>query len=161
MIEDAMSAHPAVTLAAAVGEPDGYAGEIPVVYVSLGPDAQVNIDELHEHARRTIAERPAWPRHIYVLDAIPMTAVGKIFKPDLRCDAARRVLEPLLTERLDPAPKVVVRTGGPRGLRVEVTLREGSSLEDQALARRLLDPFLFESIVHIADPAGTRTSAAL
>jgi fatty-acyl-CoA synthase len=160
MIEDAMSGHPAVAMAAAVGQPDGYAGEIPVVYVSLGPDAQVSIDELHEHARRTIAERPAWPRHIYVLNAIPMTAVGKIFKPDLRCDAARRVLEPLLTERLDATPDVVVHTGGPRGLRVEVTLREGSSLEDQAQARRLLDPFLFEGIVHIADPAGASAGAA-
>ncbi|MEO7350507.1 MAG: hypothetical protein ABIR34_10010, partial [Marmoricola sp.] len=108
MIEDAMSAHPAVTVAAAVGEPDGYAGEIPVVYVSLRPDAQVSTDELHEHARRTIAERPAWPRHIYVLDAIPLTSVGKIFKPDLRCDAARRALESLLTERLGAAPDVVV-----------------------------------------------------
>jgi fatty-acyl-CoA synthase len=152
MIEDAMSAHPAVTLAAAVGEPDGYAGEIPVVYVSLSPDAQVSTDELHEHARRSIAERPAWPRHIHVLDAIPLTSVGKIFKPDLRCDAARRVLEPLLSERLEAAPDVVVRTGGPRGLRVEVTLPQGSSSEDQAEARRLLEPFLFESIVHIADP---------
>ena len=64
------------------GEPDGYAGEIPVVYVSLVPGAQVSTDELYEHARRNIAERPAWPRHIYVLDAIPLTSVGKIFKPE-------------------------------------------------------------------------------
>lgn len=160
MIEEAMSTHPAVTVAAAVGQPDGYAGELPVVYVSLSPDAQVGTDELHEHARRSIAERPAWPRHIYVLDAIPMTAVGKIFKPDLRCDAACRVVGPLLREGLGGAPEVVVRPGGPRGLRVEVTLREGSSSEDQTQARRLLDPFLFESIVHVADPERTHAAAA-
>ena len=38
MIEDAMVSHPAVTMAAAVGRPDGYAGELPVVYVSLRPE---------------------------------------------------------------------------------------------------------------------------
>lgn len=154
MIEDAMSAHPAVTVAAAVGEPDGYAGEIPVVYVSLHPDAEVSTEELLDHARRTIAERPAWPRHIYVLDGIPLTSVGKIFKPDLRCDAARRVIEPLLTEGLGAAPDVVVHTGGPKGLRVEVTLPEDSSFEEPAEARRLLEPFLFETVVHIAALTG-------
>ena len=159
LIEDVMSAHPEVTMAAAVGEPDGYAGEIPVVYVSLVPGAQVSTDELHEHARRNIAERPAWPRHIYVLDAIPLTSVGKIFKPDLRCDAVRRVLEPLLTERLGDTPGVVVRPGGPRGLRVEVTLPVGSSSEAQAEASRALEPFLFEAVVHVADPSRSRAGA--
>ena len=156
MIEDAMSAHPAVTMAAAVGEPDGYAGEIPVVYVSLRPDPPVSTEELHEHARRTIAERPAWPRQIHVVDAIPLTSVGKIFKPDLRCDAARRVVEALLAERLGAAPDVVVRTGGPRGLRVEVTLRHGSSGEDEAETHRLLAPFLFETVVHAPAPDDVR-----
>ena len=89
-----------------------------------------------------------------------MTSVGKIFKPDLRCDAARRVVGPLLREGLGGAPEVVVHPGGPRGLRVEVTLREGSSSEDQTQARRLLDPFLFESIVHVADPERTHAAAA-
>ncbi len=154
MIEDAMSTHPAVTVAAAVGEPDGYAGEIPVVYVSLLAGSKVSTEELHDHARRTIAERPAWPRQIYVLDAIPLTSVGKIFKPDLRRDATHRVVERLLTEGLRAAPHVVVHTGGPKGLRVEVTLREGSSYEDQAEARRLLEPFLFETVIHLPDPAG-------
>jgi fatty-acyl-CoA synthase len=154
MIEDAMSSHPAVAVAAAVGEPDGYAGEIPVVYVALRPGAEVSAETLHEHARRTIAERPAWPRHIYVLDAIPLTSVGKIFKPALRSDATRRVVEPLLTERLGAAPEVGVTTGGPRGLRVEVTLGEGSSRDDQAAARRALEPFLFETVVQVAAPAG-------
>ena len=39
-----------------------------------------------------IAERPAWPKHIHVIEAIPLTSVGKIFKPQLRCDAATRLV---------------------------------------------------------------------
>ena len=34
-----MAAHPAVALAAAVGMPDAYAGELPVCYVALRPGA--------------------------------------------------------------------------------------------------------------------------
>ena len=71
------------------------------------------------------ASAPAWPKQIHVVDAIPLTSVGKIYKPELRCDAARRVLESLLAERLGDTPGVVVHPGGPHGLRVEVTLREG------------------------------------
>ena len=55
------AAPPAVALAAAVGMPDAYAGELPVCYVALRPGAAVTEAELREHAEQTIAERPAWP----------------------------------------------------------------------------------------------------
>ncbi len=62
MIENAMATHPAVALAAAVGMPDAYAGELPVCFIELRPGASVDGDRLHEHAQRTIGERPAWPK---------------------------------------------------------------------------------------------------
>jgi fatty-acyl-CoA synthase len=37
LIEDALSKHPAVAMAAAVGSPDAYAGEVPVAYVQPKP----------------------------------------------------------------------------------------------------------------------------
>jgi|OpeIllAssembly_1097287.scaffolds.fasta_scaffold50512_2 fatty-acyl-CoA synthase len=43
--------------------------------------------DLRNHAERTIAERPAWPRHIHIVDAAPLTSVGKISKPPLRSTA--------------------------------------------------------------------------
>lgn len=84
IIEDALHKHPAVALAAAIGRPDAYAGEIPVVYVQSQPGAVVSEQELLEFAARNIPERAAIPKHVKILPSLPMTAVGKIFKPALQ-----------------------------------------------------------------------------
>ena len=144
MIENAMSAHPAVALAAAVGMPDAYAGELPVCYVALRPGASATEDELHEHAQRTIGERPAWPKQIHIVAAIPLTTVGKIYKPLLRCDAAARLLTRLVRDELAIADaRVQVSEGGRRGMRVSVTLPEAARLSapvvEQALASYLFE----------------------
>jgi fatty-acyl-CoA synthase len=96
MIEEAMMRHPAVELAAAVGKPDAYAGELPVVYVTLRSGCVASADELLAFAKATIPERAAAPGEVIVRESIPVTAVGKVFKPELRYDAARRVLEATL-----------------------------------------------------------------
>jgi acyl-CoA synthetase (AMP-forming)/AMP-acid ligase II len=83
VIEEALHAHPAVALAAAVGRPDAHAGELPVAYAQLRPGASATPDELLAFAHEHIAERAAWPKHVTLLDALPTTAVGKVFKPAL------------------------------------------------------------------------------
>jgi acyl-CoA synthetase (AMP-forming)/AMP-acid ligase II len=83
VIEEALSAHPAVMLAAAVGRPDGHSGEVPVAYVQLRPGAPATEEELLAFAQARIGERAAFPRHVVVLEALPTTAVGKVFKPAL------------------------------------------------------------------------------
>ena len=92
MIEEPMHAHPAVAMAAAVGRPDAHSGEIPVLYVQLRPGATVTEDELMEHARQTVAEKAALPKRIHVVTSLPMTAVGKIFKPALTMAEMESVL---------------------------------------------------------------------
>jgi fatty-acyl-CoA synthase len=125
MIENAMAAHPAVAMAAAVGMPDGYAGELPVCYVALRAGATASEAQLREHAQRTIAERPAWPKRIFIVDAIPVTTVGKIYKPRLRCDAAERLVAELVRERFALTDaRIEAREGGRRGLHVRVALPE-------------------------------------
>jgi fatty-acyl-CoA synthase len=98
-IEEALHQHPAVALAAAVGRPDGYAGEIPVAYVVLKPGATVAGEALKAFAHKRVPEPPAAPAAVHVIEVMPMTAVGKIYKPTLRYDAAKRgfeaALEPL------------------------------------------------------------------
>ena len=153
MIENAFAQHPAVALAAAVGMPDAYAGELPVCYVALRPGASATEDELHDHAQQTIGERPAWPKQIHIVDAIPLTSVGKIYKPQLRCDAARRLVLQVV-QRLGLAQAMVqVEEGGRRGMRVNVTLaeadRQRASEVEQALAS-----YLFEADVTVADAPG-------
>jgi fatty-acyl-CoA synthase len=96
LIEDALTAHPAVAMAAAVGQPDRHAGELPVAYVKLRADAKVSAEELMEHARLAIPERAAVPERIEVLPALPLTSVGKVSKPHLRLKAVDHVLREAL-----------------------------------------------------------------
>ena len=91
MIEDAMAAHPAVQHCAAVGAPDAYAGEVPAVYVTLVPGAAVSEAELLEFVRGRVDEPPARPKSVTVLQTMPMTLVGKIYKPELRQLAAQAI----------------------------------------------------------------------
>ncbi|MEM7132218.1 MAG: acyl-CoA synthetase [Chloroflexota bacterium] len=90
-IEEPMHEHPAVALAAAVGRPDARVGELPVVYVELKPDASATTDELMTFAQEHIGERAAVPKEIIILDEIPQTAVGKIFKPTLTFEQVTQV----------------------------------------------------------------------
>lgn len=95
-IEDALYRHPAVELAAAVGRPDPYAGELPVVYVQLRAGAAAAEAELLAFAEAQVGERAARPKAVRVLDRLPQTAVGKIFKPTLREMETRRFVEDAL-----------------------------------------------------------------
>jgi len=92
IIEEAAASHPAVLIAAAVGMPDEYAGELPALFVSLRPGHSLTPQQLLDHLAGTIAERPALPKVVHVLDAIPVTGVGKVFKPALRWRVAREAL---------------------------------------------------------------------
>ena len=91
IVEDALLAHPDVTGAAAVGRPDPHAGEVPVAYVSLAPGATTS-GRAGRFAARAVAERAAAPKAVTVIDALPVTAVGKPYKLALRADATRVAL---------------------------------------------------------------------
>lgn len=84
MIEDALLAHDQVENAAAVGMPDAYAGELPVAFVSLRKAASVDARALTEFLRKRMEDPTAIPKHISIMDTLPVTPVGKIFKPALR-----------------------------------------------------------------------------
>ncbi|NLR41293.1 acyl-CoA synthetase [Novosphingobium sp. ERW19] len=84
IIEEALHAHPDVALAAAIGRPDAYAGEIPVAYVQLRSGALINETDLMAYAAKSVGERAAIPKAIFILDHLPLTAIGKIHKPSLR-----------------------------------------------------------------------------
>jgi len=82
--EDALAAHPAVEVAAAVGRPDTHSGEVPVAFVQLVEGATASENELKAFARDHISERAAAPVDVTICDVLPVTAVGKIYKPELR-----------------------------------------------------------------------------
>jgi fatty-acyl-CoA synthase len=98
VIEDALLRHPAVVAAAAVGRPDRHAGEVPVAYVVLTDPDRFDEDELLAWAATAIGEPAARPKRIHRLDEIPVTAVGKQYKPALSADAAARAVTEALAD---------------------------------------------------------------
>lgn len=92
LIEEALQGHPSVGMVAAVGCPDAYAGEVPVAYVQLRTGTTVTTEELSEFATQHISERAAIPKRIEILAQLPVTAVGKIFKPALQRIEIKRVI---------------------------------------------------------------------
>ncbi len=98
VIEDALGAHPAVELCAAVGAPDAYAGELPVAFASLKPGAQVSEQELLAFTAERVDEAPAKPKRITILERMPVTNVGKIYKPELRTLATGAVVQALVDQ---------------------------------------------------------------
>lgn len=146
-IEDIMFQHPAVGLAAVVGQPDAYAGELPVGYVQLKPGANVAPGEIEAWVRERTPERAAIPAQIITIDPMPLTGVGKVFKPQLRWDAATRVftgvLAPIREQGIDC--KVEVGPHGSHGSVATVTLAHVPEDQRAAVAgdvHRLLDPFV-------------------
>ncbi len=134
-IEEALMRHPAVAFVGAVGQPDAFAGELPCAYVELVKGASVTVEDLMQHAREHIGERAAVPKHIEILSELPKTAVGKIFKPDLRKLAIRRVYDAALAEAGMAARVREVVEDRKRGLvaRIERT----GPVDEEALRHRL------------------------
>jgi acyl-CoA synthetase (AMP-forming)/AMP-acid ligase II len=97
-IEQALAGHEAVAMVGAIGQPDAYTGELPCAYVELVRDATATPEELLEFAKARISERAAHPKYVEILPELPKTAVGKVFKPDLRRMAITRVYDAALTE---------------------------------------------------------------
>ena len=102
VIEDALGAHPAVELCAAVGAPDAYAGELPVAFATLKTGAQVSEAELLAFTASRVDEAPARPKSVTVLQRMPVTNVGKIYKPELRTLATATVVQGLIHQALTP-----------------------------------------------------------
>ncbi len=98
IIEEALMGHPAVGFVGAIGQPDSHAGELPIAYVELVKGANASVDDLMAYATQHIHERAALPKYIEVLPELPKTAVGKVFKPDLRRLAITRVYDAALAE---------------------------------------------------------------
>ncbi|SER75281.1 fatty-acyl-CoA synthase [Tranquillimonas rosea] len=115
-IEEALAAHKDIAFVGAIGQPDAFAGELPCAYVELCEGATATSEDLMAHAAETVHERAARPKYIEILDELPKTAVGKIFKPDLRKRAIRRVYDAALAEAGHPVHVAEVIEDPKRGL---------------------------------------------
>ncbi len=137
IIEEPLSKHPAVAQAVAIGQPDLYAGEITIAYVTLKAGHSAEPEDLMEYCRKSISERAAVPKRIELIKEFPLTTVAKIYKPELRERATEYALTATLTEAGIEA-SVSARIDLQRGMLARIMLARP---EEQALAEPLLQNY--------------------
>jgi long-chain acyl-CoA synthetase len=86
-VESVLYAHPAVRLAAVIGVPDNYHGEIVKACIALKPGSSLTADEVISHCRISLTDYKV-PRVVEIRETLPMSAVGKILYRVLRDEHA-------------------------------------------------------------------------
>jgi long-chain acyl-CoA synthetase len=87
-VEEALLEHPAIAAAGVVGRPDAAHGEEVVAFVEVSGD--VSPEQLVDFCRQRIGGYK-YPREIHVLDALPLTPIGKVDRKALRARLLDRV----------------------------------------------------------------------
>ena len=81
-VEEVLYEHPAVAEAAVIGRPHPELGEEVAAAVALKPGVRVTAEELRDHVKGQVAAYK-YPRHVWIVDALPKTATGKILKREI------------------------------------------------------------------------------
>ena len=82
-LEELLHARPGVVGAAVVGRPDPIVGELPVAFVVAPGLDQAGADELREAVNAQVTPYKRL-RELHLVDAIPVSAAGKVLKRELR-----------------------------------------------------------------------------
>lgn len=144
LIEEPLNAHPDVVTSIAIGLPDPYAGELPMAYVVKVAGSETTEQELIDHCAAAISERAAIPKRIEFIDAMPLTAVGKIFRPTLRQMISEKVVRELLAEK-SIAAKVTSKLEKKRGLVISIEVEDKARLDEVA---KLVESYIFTSEIN-------------
>jgi fatty-acyl-CoA synthase len=111
--------------------------------VQLKPGAVATPEELQAFARGRVVERAAAPAEVLILAQMPLTGVGKIFKPALRQIAAKAALEQAIAA-LPEAPRGVSVEVGPHpkyGVLATVSVSAPLDPAAEAALRQVLGRF--------------------
>lgn len=141
MIEEPLYRLPNVKVAAAVGSPDPHAGEVPVAYVELKHGADITEEEILEYLRKEVGERAAVPKQVFIVPQIPLTPVGKIFKPALRWESIRKVFQQELSALQGVVDKTVVTVTEDKvhGTLVTITITPSPGVSEETIREKATD----------------------
>lgn len=139
IIEEPIYKMPGIKTVAAVGRPDPYTGEMPVAYVQVAEDAGISEQQILEWAKQNIGERAAIPKEIIIMDEIPLTPVGKIFKPALRYDATRRAYEKELQSLGNMVESIKVEVGEDKqhGTRADIMVKPAGTTDMETIKEKI------------------------
>jgi enoyl-CoA hydratase/carnithine racemase len=165
-IEDVANQFEGVEISAAVGMPDQYAGEVPALFVVPQPGARLDPGALERYVGANVHEPPATPRTVLVIDALPVTAVGKIFKPALRDLAIKEKVRQEVAGICGAAATVhvEVRLGDRKQTLVDVTVSGAGAAQLAALAdalRPLPQSYAFKTAARPAASAAASEPVSL
>lgn len=143
MIEEPLYRLEGVQVAAAVARPDPHAGEVPVAFVQFQQGFDMSPERIIEYLQKEVGERAAVPKEVFILENIPLTPIGKIFKPALRWEATKRVYEKQLGHLADITESIDVEVGEDRlhGTLAKITIKPVSGMstkEIETKAREVL-----------------------
>ena len=82
-LEEVLYEHPSVKLCAVIGKPDSIDGEVPKAFIVLNQGATVTKEELMKFVNDRVANYEAI-REVEFRTDLPMTALGKVLKRELR-----------------------------------------------------------------------------
>lgn len=151
MIEEVVGRWPGVVHVAAIGYPDREKGEMPVVYLESIPGSAIDAAALLKHCQEHIAERAACPIAIHVIEQMPLTPVGKIFKPRLREMATLHAATQALRAATADAFEISLQMGARP--RIMVSCGQAGDVLRADLSKALAG-FSFEFEILPADPQG-------
>ncbi|MBL4573039.1 MAG: acyl-CoA synthetase [Gammaproteobacteria bacterium] len=144
LIEEPLNAHAGVVTSIAIGLPDPYAGELPMAYVVKVADSNVTEIELIDHCASAMSERAAIPKRIEFIDTMPLTAVGKVFRPTLRQRISEQVIRELLIKRSLDAT-VVSELEKKRGLVLSIDVADKTRIDE---VKKLVEGYSFTNEVN-------------
>jgi non-ribosomal peptide synthetase component E (peptide arylation enzyme) len=91
-VEDHLVRHPAIANVAVVGMPDERLGEKVCAYVVLAePSTSLTLEDITGFLREERVATQKLPEHLEVVQALPMTATGKVQKHLLRADIREKL----------------------------------------------------------------------
>jgi acyl-CoA synthetase (AMP-forming)/AMP-acid ligase II len=82
-IEQILSRHPNIAQVAVIGVPDERLGEVGAAFVIARAGRTITPDDVIAFSRTNMANYKA-PRHVYIVDELPVNASGKVLKNHLR-----------------------------------------------------------------------------